>query len=71
MHNLNFGQKNNDHTHCIILLYQNVAAINYRGGGLFMGKITLGKILSEISGQYFFRLFKARDRNFPPVFKKS
>ena len=35
-----------------------------------MGKITLGKILSEILGQYFFRLFKARDRIFPLFLRK-
>ncbi len=32
------------------------------------GKLTLGKILSEISGQYFYQDFKPRDRIFPAVF---
>ncbi len=34
-------------------------------------KLTLGKILSEISGQYFEQGFKPRDRIFPAVFKES
>jgi hypothetical protein len=38
----------------------------YRGG-----KNNLGKILFEISGQYFHQDFKPRDRIFPAIFKKS
>ncbi len=41
----------------------------YRGG-FCPGKLNLGKILSEISGQYFYQGFKP-DRIFPTVFKKS
>ena len=41
------------------------------GGEILPGKLTLGKILSEISGQYFYQGFKPRDKNFPTVFKKS
>ncbi len=40
-------------------------------GGILLGKLTLGKILSEILGQYFYQGFKPRDRIFPAVFKKS
>jgi hypothetical protein len=32
------------------------------------GKLTLGKILSEIPGQYFYQGFKPCDRIFPAVF---
>jgi hypothetical protein len=39
--------------------------------GFCPGKLTLEKILSEISGQYFYRGFKPRDRIFPAVFKES
>ncbi len=47
-----------------------------RGGGdtrgeFCPGKLTLGKILFEISGQYFYQGFKPRARIFPTVFKKS
>jgi hypothetical protein len=38
---------------------------------LLPGKINFGKILYEISGQYFYQGFKPRDRIFPTFFKKS
>ncbi len=40
------------------------------GGKILPGKINFGKILSEISGQYFYQGFKTRDRIFPAIFKK-
>ncbi len=44
---------------------------NRRKGGILLGKINFGKILSEISGQYFYLGFKPWVRIFPFVFFKE
>jgi hypothetical protein len=38
---------------------------------LLPGILALGMMLSEISGQYFYKGFKPRDWTFPAVFKES
>ncbi len=50
---------------------QIIHVLAYRGGGeILPGKINFGKILSEISGQYFYRGFKPRDKIFPLFLRK-